>query len=333
MTKAGGHTLHFVPLGRTLHLFIAGAWYARRCVGRRAAGLEDVGDEDDEDDQDDDDQERGSRDGGPSYAGGGVGLALEAHGRLRFGVELSGALRAIEGVRRVVGPARLANGHVLLQDVGGRAHSGEDLCLQLTVVDSTLAPVHHVVEGRKTRLRPASWGFSEEELLRRFRWSQDDELQYWSGSIPGGRTFGRFKDTVGERDWPHDGKRISYAIYTRDDDLIGMVSCYSIDWHARNGELGVYLGEKAYWGHGYGTDAIMAFLRHLFTDIGLEMVYLHTYETNERARRSYERVGFHVTERRRRYSTRVGYHDEVKMVVARETFERLHGPGIAPSGP
>jgi RimJ/RimL family protein N-acetyltransferase len=202
----------------------------------------------------------------------------------------------------------------------------------MTIVDTTLAPVHRLVEGRKTRLRPASWGFSEEELRRRYRWSHDDELQYWSGSIPGGRTFERFRDMLAERDWPSDGKRISYAIYTLDDELIGMVSCYSIDWAAHTGELGVYLGEKPYWGHGYGTDAIIAFLRHMFADVGMQMVYLHTYETNERARRSYERVGFQFADRRRRYSTRLGYHDEVRMTITREEFERVHGALQQPHG-
>src|SRR5947209_13373481 len=56
---------------------------------------------------------------------------------------------------------------------------------------------HRIVQGERTRLRPASWGFSEDELQRRYRWSLDDDLQYWSGTIPGGRTFNQFKDSVG----------------------------------------------------------------------------------------------------------------------------------------
>jgi RimJ/RimL family protein N-acetyltransferase len=185
--------------------------------------------------------------------------------------------------------------------------------------------VHGIVEGEKTRLRPASWGFSEEELERRYRWSGDEALQYWSGTIPGGRSFAHFKDIVGQRDWPSDGKRISYAILTKDGSLIGMVSCYNIDSRRGSGELGVYLGEQNYWGHGYGTDAIVTFIRHLFADLGFEMIYLHTYESNARAQRSYLRVGFQQSEKRRRFSPRVGYHEEVKMIITRDRFARLHG--------
>lgn len=185
--------------------------------------------------------------------------------------------------------------------------------------------MHRIVEGEKTRLRPASWGFSEDELRRRFRWSTDDTLQYWSGTIPGGRSLAHFAETVGQRDWPADGKRISYAILTKDAHLIGMVSCYNIDRRRQTGELGVYLGEQEYWGHGFGTDAIVTFIRHLFADLDFDSIYLHTYESNTRAQRSYLRVGFSVTEKRRRFSPRIGYHEEVKMVITRDAFARLHG--------
>jgi ribosomal-protein-alanine N-acetyltransferase len=184
---------------------------------------------------------------------------------------------------------------------------------------------YRMVEGRWVRLRPALWGFNEEELRCRYRWSLDDVLQYWSGSIPSGRTFVAFRDTVAERDWPSDGKRISYAILTKDGDLIGMVSCYNIDRNHETGEIGIYIGEKELWGKGHGTDAMITFLRHLFGDLGFRSVYLHTYESNTRAQRSYLRTGFQIDEKRRRYSPRAGYHQEVKMTITRDAYERLHG--------
>jgi RimJ/RimL family protein N-acetyltransferase len=181
------------------------------------------------------------------------------------------------------------------------------------------------VDGKTVRLRPAVWGFSDDELRRRYRWSQDDVLQYWSGSIPGGRTFVAFRDSVAERDWPSDGKRISYAILSKDDQLVGMVSCYNIDWRVPTGEIGIYIGEQDLWGKGFGTDALVTFLRHLFGDLGFASVYLHTYETNTRAQRSYLRAGFVLQDKRRRYSPRAGYHQEVLMTITRDVFNRQHG--------
>lgn len=179
---------------------------------------------------------------------------------------------------------------------------------------------YRLVEGDKTLLRPAFWGFSEDELRRRYRWSLDDVLQYWSGSIPNGRSLRHFAETVRQRDWPDDGRRISYAILTTDGDLVGMVSCYNIDRRHRTGEIGIYLGEKDTWGRGLGTDALTAFVDHLFRDLGFESVYLHTYQSNVRAQRSYARVGFRGGEIKRRYAPRVGYHDELRMELTREQF-------------
>jgi [ribosomal protein S5]-alanine N-acetyltransferase len=184
--------------------------------------------------------------------------------------------------------------------------------------------MHVMIEGVKTRLKPACWGFSDEELRRRYRWSLDDELQHWSGSLVGGRFFKQFRDVVLKRDWPEDGKRISYGIFTSDGELIGMVSCYNIDRSQKLGELGVYLGEKSYWGYGYGTDAVIAFLRHLFCGLDFHQIYLHTYESNVRAQRSYLKIGFDEVARRRRYSLKLGYHDEIRMLITREQFELLH---------
>lgn len=185
--------------------------------------------------------------------------------------------------------------------------------------------VHRLVTGKSTRLRPAVWGFSPAEVERRYRWSADEELQYWSGSIPGGRSLASFRDSLGHRDWPADGKRVSYAILSLEDELIGMISLYNIDKRHDIGELGVYLGEKRYWGSGYGTDALITFLRHLFNGLGLRSVYLHTYASNERAQRSYAHAGFAITDKRRRYSPRLGYHEEVRMAVSREMFDRVQG--------
>jgi len=202
-------------------------------------------------------------------------------------------------------------------------------------MDGRASGRHIEVHGSSLSLRPATFGFSEAELQRRYQWSLDNELQYWSGTIPGGRSYADFVENVSYRDWPSDGRRISYGIVTREGELIGMVSCYNIEQMLVTGhmvgELGVYLGEKTYWGSGYGTEAVTLFLRHLFEQLDFDAVYLHTYKSNIRARRSYERVGFELDEERRRYSPRVGYHDELRMSITRTRFNQLHGLQVATS--
>jgi [ribosomal protein S5]-alanine N-acetyltransferase len=187
--------------------------------------------------------------------------------------------------------------------------------------------------GRQTILRSAKRGFTLEEQKRRYEWSRDEDLQYWSGSIPSARSFTEFQRSLPEKDWPADGRRRSFAILTYDGELIGMVSGYAIDWKHRSAELGVYIGQRNLWSHGLGTDAIVTLLRHVFCDLGLKSVFLNTYESNVRALRSYEKVGFRNIGARRRFRPRVGYYREVRMVVDAEEFISLHGSETVAPGP
>jgi RimJ/RimL family protein N-acetyltransferase len=74
--------------------------------------------------------------------------------------------------------------------------------------------------------------------------------------------------------------------------LIG--SCQLLNIHPvhRIAELQIRIGEVAERGKGYGTEAVELLIRFGFTDLNLNRIYLHVFSTNERARRTYQRVGF-----------------------------------------
>ncbi len=73
---------------------------------------------------------------------------------------------------------------------------------------------------------------------------------------------------------------------------IGNTSFHSINWRDRSAEFGIFIGEKRFWNQGYGSEATRLMLRHGFNNLNLYRIYLHVYETNPRAIRSYERAGF-----------------------------------------
>ena len=175
--------------------------------------------------------------------------------------------------------------------------------------------------GSLVVLRPANRGFTLSEQLRRFEWSHDAELQYWSGSIPSAKTFREFQRVLPERDWPSDGRRRSHGILDHDGTLVGMVSCYALDWSQKTAELGVYIGDRNRWGQGLGTDAVATLLRHLFDDLDFRSIHLNTYASNTRALRSYAKVGFKKTEARRRFRPSIGYYREVRMELDRKRYE------------
>tara|TARA_B100000749_G_scaffold277484_1_gene266502 strand:+ start:1258 stop:1581 length:324 start_codon:yes stop_codon:yes gene_type:complete len=67
---------------------------------------------------------------------------------------------------------------------------------------------------------------------------------------------------------------------------------YDLNVRNREAELGIMIGDKGYWGKGYGADIVKTLLTHLFLDIALDRVYLHTLTWNYRAQASFEKAGF-----------------------------------------
>ena len=67
---------------------------------------------------------------------------------------------------------------------------------------------------------------------------------------------------------------------------------YDLNMSNRESELGIMIGNKEYWGQGYGTDIVKTLIRYLFEVIGLERIYLHTLAWNYRAQASFRKAGF-----------------------------------------
>ncbi len=95
-------------------------------------------------------------------------------------------------------------------------------------------------------------------------------------------------------------KEITFPIHTlQEDRLIGFIGLGGFQWTHGDAWVGIGLGERDYWGKGYGTDAMLLLLRYAFTELNLFRVSLGVFEYNPRALRSYEKAGFTVEGRER----------------------------------
>ena len=183
------------------------------------------------------------------------------------------------------------------------------------------------IRGRRITLRHNSCGYSDEEIVRRYQWSLDQELQYWSGSIPTAPSLERFRKDILASTSQHDYRRDQFAILDEQSELVGMVSYYNYSITAKTTELGIYIGERGLWDKGYGTEVVCTLLDHLFQTTHLKAMYLNTYATNGRARASYRKIGFETMGTMRKYSSRVGYYVDVQMKLTREAFVSAYGSG------
>ena len=84
-----------------------------------------------------------------------------------------------------------------------------------------------------------------------------------------------------------------FAIETlADRTYIGGVGLQDIDWILRSAEAGIVIGNKYYWGKGYGSDAMKVLMRLAFDRMNLHRLWLRVYDFNHRAIASYEKCGF-----------------------------------------
>lgn len=97
------------------------------------------------------------------------------------------------------------------------------------------------------------------------------------------------------------GERAAYfAVATASNAVIGYVAAWFI---GGDGEIGNIAVDRDWRGRGIGTRLLDAALEAA-REIGVEVMYLEVRESNDAARRMYERCGFIRVGRRRRYYRR-----------------------------
>ncbi len=144
-----------------------------------------------------------------------------------------------------------------------------------------------VIRNKKVLIRP----LKKNDLYQLIKWLKDPEINKFLSS-----DFSEL-DTEKEERWFRE-MSISvndfvFAIETqRERKYIGDCGLHKINWDEKKADFGIAIGEKNYWGKGYGSDAAGAVIKFAFMKLGLEKITLSVYEYNKRAIRSYKKCGF-----------------------------------------
>ncbi|SDQ93794.1 Protein N-acetyltransferase, RimJ/RimL family [Virgibacillus subterraneus] len=114
----------------------------------------------------------------------------------------------------------------------------------------------------------------------------------------------------------------SYIIEERESDTaIGVTSLINIDTKNRNAECIIDIGEKEYWGKGYGTEALQMLLEYAFLELNLHRVSLRVFSLNERAIHIYNKLGFEKEGVMRESLYRNGkWHDIITMGILKREY-------------
>jgi RimJ/RimL family protein N-acetyltransferase len=175
-----------------------------------------------------------------------------------------------------------------------------------------------MIVGEKVRLRP----IERDDLPRFVEWFGDPEVRrylmlYLPFSLAQEERW--FENLQGRLERQED---VLLAIETADGVHIGNIGLHSIKWKDRNAELGIAIGEKAYWSQGYGSDAIHTLLGLAFREMNLHRVFLRVDADNARGIRCYEKAGFQRDGTLREAVFREGaYIDQLMMSILQSEFE------------
>ncbi len=175
-----------------------------------------------------------------------------------------------------------------------------------------------MIVGIKVRLRP----HERDDLPRFVEWFGDPEVRrhlgrYLSFSLAQEeRWFENLQERLERRE------SVVLAIETVEGVHIGSIGLDPIDWKNRYAELGIAIGEKAYWDQGYGSDAIRTLLGLAFRQMNLHRIFLRVDADNGRGIRCYEKAGFQREGTSRETVFKEGaYHDQYVMSILRSVFE------------
>jgi RimJ/RimL family protein N-acetyltransferase len=167
------------------------------------------------------------------------------------------------------------------------------------------APILNII-GEKVALGP----IRREHIPLILRWNNDFSVL---------RTTGQVRPLTLEaleRDFEHSSKatdEVHFTIYDRATlRPIGGVNLHNIT--GRTATFAIAIGEKDFWGKGYGTEATKLVLDYGFHALGLHNIMLTVHSYNTRGIRAYVRAGFREIGRRREVINRGGrLHDLLYM--------------------
>ncbi len=179
-----------------------------------------------------------------------------------------------------------------------------------------------MLAGKLVRLRPVEASDLDDWCV----WFNDREVTRFLGGSARYPT-----SRAAEEEWFATAKlqtsppEVSLQIDTLDGRHIGGVGLHGVSLENRDASLGITIGDKDYWSHGYGTDAILTLLRFAFDEINLNRVWLTVHEDNLRGIGCYRKCGFVEEARPRQNRYRAGrYWDTIVMGVLAGEFRALH---------
>ena len=172
--------------------------------------------------------------------------------------------------------------------------------------------------GKKVRLR----AYCEEDIKIVQNFINDFEVKKLvDPNTPFPMTFWQEENWV-KKDCNLNDQTYDFAIEDLESgQIIGGCSINSTNIKNRNCTIGIMIGNKNYWGKGYGYDALSILIKFIFEECNMEKIKLSVFSLNPRALACYKKLGFKEEGRLKKEIFREGkYHDEILMALFKDDY-------------
>lgn len=134
----------------------------------------------------------------------------------------------------------------------------------------------------------------ESDLEKLLKWFNDPEvIQYLHMYLPmTEKAEAKWLEDIGTSRRDTDIVFMMEALDGNDKIPIGTIGLHKISWKDRDAEFGIAIGEKKYWGNGYGTEAANLVIEYAFIQLNIHRVSSVAYSFNERSLKMHLKLGF-----------------------------------------
>lgn len=172
--------------------------------------------------------------------------------------------------------------------------------------------------GKLVKLR----SYKEADIERAIEFINDEEVKkLLDSNIPFPMTKWQEEEWIKSR---KVGADFTYDFAIEDLETgkyIGGCSINECDVKNRNCTIGIMIGDKEYWGRGYGSDALKVLIKFIFEEVNMNKIKLGVFSFNSRAIACYKKVGFKEEGILKNELYRSGkYYDIIQMAIFKDEW-------------
>lgn len=179
-----------------------------------------------------------------------------------------------------------------------------------------------MIKGKKVSLRP----LEKEDIYKIVEWRNQEGVR--TNFLDSGLLSKYAQEAWYEQYQKHFQQyqkyndRLIFAIEA-ENQYIGITWLYDINHRNQNATIGMLIGDKNFWGKGYGTDAIWALTRYAFDEMNLRRINGYIVEYNKGSLRMVEKNGYKVEGcMRKAYYAHSQFWDVKVVGILKEEFEQ-----------